>query len=161
MGRITKQTKGTKEESFGFSGISFRQFRSFRCSIPFCPSPVIDAIRPRCSLWRDMSAPDLRDPVGRVRAVGMVEGLSFLILLGIAMPLKYFAGMPLAVRIVGMAHGVLFILFLLVIVQAWGNKALSFRQAVMAGIASLIPFGPFLIDRRLAQSTLETGDSAD
>lgn len=109
-----------------------------------------------------MTAPDLREPVGRVRAAGMVEGISFLLLLGIAMPLKYMAGMPMAVRVVGMIHGVLFLVFLLTIFQAWGNRALTFRQAVMAGIASLIPFGPFLIDRRLAESTgTETGNSPD
>jgi integral membrane protein len=104
---------------------------------------------------------NFRTPVGRVRLVGMAEGLSFLILLGIAMPLKYLAGMPMAVRIVGMAHGVLFILFLLVILQAWGSKALTTKHSALAFLASLIPFGPFLIDRRLAESPAQTGDSAD
>jgi hypothetical protein len=47
-----------------------------------------------------------------------------------------------------------------VIFQAWGNKALSFRQSVLAFIASLLPFGPFLIDRHLAKST-PSGDAAD
>lgn len=109
-----------------------------------------------------MTAPDLRNPVGRVRAVGMVEGLSFLILLFICMPLKYMMDMPLGVRVVGMAHGVLFLLFLLVIFQAWGNKALSTRQAAMAFVASLVPFGPFIIDRRLEESTPEqSADSVD
>jgi len=108
-----------------------------------------------------MSAPDLRDPVGRVRLVGMLEGISFLVLLGIAMPLKYMMDMPMAVRVTGMAHGVLFLLFLLVIFQAWGNKALSTKQSALAFLASLIPFGPFLIDRRLATSATQSGDSAD
>ncbi|WP_193210750.1 DUF3817 domain-containing protein [Luteolibacter marinus] len=104
--------------------------------------------------------PGLRDPVGRVRLVGMVEGLSFLVLLGIAMPLKYLAGMPMAVRVTGMIHGVLFLLFLLVIFQAWGNKALTTRQSAIAFLASLIPFGPFLIDRRLAASATRSEDPA-
>lgn len=103
----------------------------------------------------------LRDPVGRVRLVGMVEGLSFLILLFIAMPLKYLAGMPMAVRVTGMAHGVLFLLFLLVIFQAWGNKALTTKQSALAFLASLVPFGPFLIDRRLAESATRSADPAD
>jgi integral membrane protein len=103
----------------------------------------------------------LRDPVGRVRLVGMLEGISFLVLLGIAMPLKYMAGMPMAVRVTGMIHGVLFLLFLLVIFQAWGNKALTTKQSALAFLASLIPFGPFLIDRRLAESATQSGDSAD
>ena len=49
--------------------------------------------------------------MGRLRAVGMVEAVSFLLLLGVAMPLKYFAGMPLAVKIAGWIHGLLFIAF--------------------------------------------------
>jgi integral membrane protein len=109
-----------------------------------------------------MTVPDLRDPVGRVRAVGMVEGLSFLVLLFICMPLKYLAGMPMGVRVVGMIHGVLFLAFLLVIFQAWGNRSLSGRHSVMAFVASLLPFGPFLIDHRLAESTKgQPVDSAD
>jgi len=108
-----------------------------------------------------MSAPDFRDPVGRVRLVGMLEGISFLVLLGIAMPLKYMADMPMAVRVTGMAHGVLFLLFIWVIFQAWGNKALSTKQSALAFVASLIPFGPFLIDRRLEGSETQSGDSAD
>lgn len=87
--------------------------------------------------------------VGRVRLVGAIEGISFLLLLGLAMPLKYFADLPQAVSIVGMAHGVLFIGFCLVLLQAWLGEHLNFRWAVMAFIATLIPFGPFLIDRKL------------
>ena len=104
---------------------------------------------------------NLRDPVGRVRFVGMLEGLSFLILLFIAMPLKYLADQPMAVRVTGMAHGVLFLLFLFVIFQAWGNKALTTKQSALAFLASLVPFGPFLIDRRLAESATQSGDSVD
>jgi integral membrane protein len=106
-----------------------------------------------------MSFPDLRDPVGRVRAVGMVEGVSYLILLVCAV-VKRLADMPLGVKIFGPIHGGLFLLLLLVIFQAWGNKTLSFRQSVLAFIASLLPFGPFLIDRHLAKST-PSGDAAD
>ena len=109
-----------------------------------------------------MTFPDLRDPVGRVRAGGMVEAVSFLVLLFICMPLKYMADMPMGVRVVGMIHGVLFLLFLLVIFQAWGNRALSGRQSLMAFVASLLPFGPFMIDRKLAESTKRQAvDSAD
>jgi integral membrane protein len=112
-----------------------------------------------------MTIPDLRDSVGRVRAAGMVEGVSFLILL-IFSALKRMEGFQEAgtagVRMVGMLHGVLFLAFLLAIFQAWGNRALSGRQSLMAFIASLIPFGPFIIDRRLAESTKgRVVDSAD
>ncbi|MGQ0439259.1 DUF3817 domain-containing protein, partial [Bacillus sp. B-TM1] len=47
----------------------------------------------------------LSTPIGRLRAIGLVEGISFLLLLFVAMPLKYFAGFATAVKITGMAHG--------------------------------------------------------
>ena len=94
--------------------------------------------------------PSLAHPVGRVRLTGLIEGVSYLLLLGVAMPLKYFADMPMAVSIVGMAHGVLFILLALVTAVAWIGKDLSFSDSLRVMIASLLPFGPFLIDKRLA-----------
>lgn len=96
--------------------------------------------------------PNLKTAVGRVRAVGMCEGVSFLLLMGIAMPLKYLADMPQAVKWTGWAHGVLFILFCMVLLNALLEGKLSFKQSVLAFLASLIPFGPFLIDRKLADS---------
>jgi integral membrane protein len=91
----------------------------------------------------------LSNPIGRLRFTGMLEGASFLFLLGIAMPLKYAAGQPLFVKYGGWAHGILFILFLMTIFQAWADRSISFKQAVLAFIASLLPFGPFVLDRRL------------
>lgn len=105
-------------------------------------------------------APDLRDPVGRLRAIGMIEGVSFLLLLGVAMPLKYAADMPLAVKYTGWAHGVLFILFLLALFQAWGGRAISNKQTVLAFVASLLPFGPFVIDRHLERREFGDGGGA-
>ncbi len=114
-------------------------------------------------------APDLRDAVGRVRAVGMVEAVSLLILLVFSV-LKRLDGVSpqlneigkSGVKIVGMTHGVLVMIFLLVLFQAWGSRALSGKQSVIAFIASLIPFGPFLIDRRLAASErAEAGNAPD
>jgi integral membrane protein len=91
-------------------------------------------------------------PIGRLRLVGFIEGLSYLILLGIAMPLKYFADMPLAVRIVGSAHGGLFVLFFLCVAEV------SFRRSWWSAkfwgaafVASLIPFGTFVFDNWLKQ----------
>ncbi|MES2476185.1 MAG: DUF3817 domain-containing protein [Verrucomicrobiota bacterium] len=90
-----------------------------------------------------------KSSVGRVRAVGMLEGISFLLLMGIAMPLKYLAEMPLAVTYTGWVHGVLFIAYCMVIFLAWTEGKLSFLKALMAFVASLVPFGPFIIDKRL------------
>ena len=103
-----------------------------------------------------MSKPSIHHPVGRVRLVALAEGVSFLLLLGIAMPLKYLADLPLAVRVVGAAHGGLFLLLILALFAAWGSRALPARHAGLVFLASLIPFGPFWIDRRLARD--ESGD---
>jgi integral membrane protein len=92
-----------------------------------------------------------------LRIVGLTEAWSFLALLLIAMPLKYFFDRPHAVSIVGMAHGVMFLLLLLCVAAAWA-KGLSNRLATYAVIAAFIPTGPFWIDGRLkaAQHAAET-----
>jgi integral membrane protein len=59
----------------------------------------------------------LRTPVGRLRALGMIEAVSFLLLVGVAMPLKYFADLPLAVKIAGWLHGMLFLAFCMLLLQ--------------------------------------------
>lgn len=87
--------------------------------------------------------------VERLRLVGKIEGVSYLLLLGVAMPLKYLAHLPMAVKVVGWAHGVLFVAFMIALWRAWRKAPLSFQQALTAFIASLLPFGPFVIDRRL------------
>ncbi|MCB0324183.1 MAG: DUF3817 domain-containing protein [Bdellovibrionales bacterium] len=83
------------------------------------------------------------------RTVGFVEALSLLLLLFVAMPLKYIGGYPQAVSVVGMVHGVLFLAYaslgmLLLDELGWGYR----RLALACCIAS-IPFGPFLFDRVL------------
>ncbi len=79
----------------------------------------------------------------------MVEGTSTLILFGIAMPLKYLAGIPDAVTIVGSIHGALFVA--LVAMFAVGMKRVPVPPLLTAlGIvAAVVPFGPFVVDRRL------------
>ena len=67
------------------------------------------------------------------------------------MPLKYAAGMPLAVTIVGWIHGVLFVAFSFVLLNALLKTPLTFKWAVYAFIAALLPFGPFVIDSKLQQ----------
>ena len=91
----------------------------------------------------------LRDPVGRLRAVGLCEGVSFLVLLGIAMPLKYLAGYPLAVRVVGWIHGLLFIGFCYSLFEAAAARGWPWTKSAKFFVAALLPFGPFVIDRGL------------
>ena len=85
----------------------------------------------------------------------MAEGLSFLLLLGVAMPLKYLAGMPLMVRIVGSIHGGLFVLYVLAAFRAAHADKWSFRQLLIALVASVLPFGPFVIDHKLKEEAAE------
>lgn len=87
--------------------------------------------------------------LGRLRVIGMVEGVSFLVLLGIAMPLKYLAGVPMAVKVVGWAHGALFIAFCVALSQAWVALGWRLPRVLMVFGAALVPFGPFLVDRHL------------
>ena len=94
--------------------------------------------------------PEWKTTVGRMRLVGMLEGVSFLLLMGIAMPLKYFAGMPEAVKYTGWVHGVLFIGYCLANLNALLAGRIPFKDSVIAFVASLIPFGPFFVDGRFA-----------
>lgn len=102
-----------------------------------------------------MMKASLLDPIGRIRLVGRIEAVSFLFLLGVAVPMKYAAGRDEWVSVAGMIHGVLFILLALLVGIAWLVKDLSFRDAAWVMVASVLPFGPFVIDRRLAKRESE------
>lgn len=91
----------------------------------------------------------LSTPLGRLRFVGWWEGVSFLVLLLIAMPLKYAAGWPHAVRFVGMAHGGLFLLYLLAAVQAAIEYHWKAKRVALVVVASLLPAGPFVLDAKI------------
>jgi integral membrane protein len=91
----------------------------------------------------------LKTPIGFLRVVACAEGWSFLLLLGIAMPLKYYAGLPLAVRIVGSIHGALFLLFCVALFRAMRAARWSLPWAGVVFASSLVPFGTFIIDGHL------------
>ncbi|HEX2203692.1 MAG TPA: DUF3817 domain-containing protein [Longimicrobium sp.] len=87
--------------------------------------------------------------VRRLRLLGLLEGTSFVVLLGIAMPLKYLAGRPEMVRVVGMAHGLLFLAFCAAAVQLALVDRWPLRRLAAALAASVLPLGPFVLDPRL------------
>ena len=87
--------------------------------------------------------------LGQLRLVAFLEGSSFLILLFVAMPLKYLAGLPLAVRVVGSIHGALFIAFLITLYRAAHARDWPRRRSLTAFIASILPFGTFVFDASL------------
>lgn len=86
----------------------------------------------------------------RLRVVSYVEGVSTLLLFGGAMPLKYAAGMPMAVSVVGTIHGFLFVLLVVMFILAINRVPMSASLARWGMVAALFPFGPFVFDSRLA-----------
>src|SRR5678816_3988440 len=91
----------------------------------------------------------LKTTLGRLRFIGWWEGVSFLVLLGIAMPLKYLADWPDAVRVVGMAHGILFVLYVLAAIQAAVEHDWPWKRTALVFAASVLPAGPFVVDAKL------------
>ena len=88
-------------------------------------------------------------PVGRFRIVAFWEGISFLLLLFVAMPLKYGLGIDVAVRIVGMAHGVLFLGYCVTL--AFAGRRLGARRSLLAFVIAFVPGGTFWLEARLRQ----------
>lgn len=84
-----------------------------------------------------------------LRVVGVLEGISFLLLLFIAMPVKYMLDNPILVKYVGMGHGVLFVLFLVVLFIVCEKQKWSLKIFILGLLASILPFAPFIFDRKL------------
>jgi integral membrane protein len=91
----------------------------------------------------------MSNPIRYLRAIALAEGVSFLLLLGIAMPLKYVWGQPIAVLIAGSVHGGLFLAFCHALAQTAGAARWPRRRVAGVFAAALVPFAPFAIDRRL------------
>lgn len=82
------------------------------------------------------------------KLISTLEAISFLVLLGIAMPLKYIWDMPQMVQIVGMAHGVLFVLYVLGAIYMFKKLNWTVMQLFIAIMCSVVPFGPFYVERK-------------
>ncbi|MBB3111245.1 integral membrane protein [Paenibacillus phyllosphaerae] len=95
----------------------------------------------------------LKTAVGRFRVIAFVEGLSFLILLFIAMPLKYWADMPGAVTVTGGIHGALFGLYMLAMLHAAFEAKWRWTRLLLAFVLAFIPFGTFYLDAKLRKQT--------
>lgn len=85
----------------------------------------------------------------RLRSIGIWEALSYLLLLFVAMPLKYIWGWPEAVRVVGMAHGILWMAYVGLAVLGQIDYKWSWKITAWLFVASLLPFGPFVADAKL------------
>ena len=90
----------------------------------------------------------LKTPIGRLRIIGFLEGISLLVLVFVAVPLKYFLNRPELVKLMGPIHGLLFCLFVFITLSVgvsykWVFSKLTWKVLV----ACVIPFGTFYVDR--------------
>lgn len=96
-------------------------------------------------------------PLRQFRVVAYLEGVSFLLLLGVAMPLKYLADLPLAVRVMGSVHGALFVVFVVTLVRAAWSRSWPITRPAWMFASSLVPFGMLVLDRALQRELLGAG----
>jgi integral membrane protein len=89
----------------------------------------------------------LEKTIKTFKIISTLEAISFLLLLGIAMPLKYIWNLPQMVQTVGMAHGVLFLLYIAGAVYISQKLNWTIKQLAIAVFCSIVPFGPFYIER--------------
>lgn len=84
--------------------------------------------------------------IKRLRIIAWLEGISFLLLIFVAMPLKYFANEPWLNKQVGMAHGILFVLYVILVIEVKIALSWSLKKTAIALGASIVPFGTFFIN---------------
>ena len=100
-----------------------------------------------------------RTSLNILRKIGFAEGLSWLLLLGVAMPLKYMAGEPMPVKIVGWIHGLLFIAFLIQLYRVQSAYRWPLKKTALGILAAFLPFGTWIFDAQLKkqEQALTTG----
>lgn len=96
-----------------------------------------------------------------LRKTGIAEGISFLLLLGIAMPLKYVLKQPMAVTIVGWAHGILFVAFLFLAWEVKTDRNKSGKWFALAFLAAILPTGTFFFDKKLKEEEAISSTQSD
>ena len=85
----------------------------------------------------------------KFKLINKIEGISFLVLLFIAMPLKYSFGYPVATKVVGMLHGLFVFAFIYQIIEARKEAGFTAKEVALYSVLSLIPFGSFYTDKLL------------
>jgi integral membrane protein len=94
----------------------------------------------------------IKTSLGRLRIIAFTEGISYLILLFVAMPLKYFWDQPTAVKSFGSVHGLLFVLYLLYVFLCKIEYRWTLKKTLILLGISIIPFGNFYVDKHYLQS---------
>ena len=97
---------------------------------------------------------NFKTPLGILRIFAILEGISYLAL-GLTMPLKYLYEMGLPNKIVGMLHGVFFIVYCIMVYYVNTEQKWSFKTNFWAYVASLIPFGTFVADAKIFKPAQE------
>ena len=86
------------------------------------------------------------------KKVAIAEGISYILLIFIAVPLKHFADMPLAVKYTGWVHGLLFVMYVAMVIMCAMEYKWKFGKIMLVFLASLLPFAPFIVEKRLHES---------
>ena len=94
----------------------------------------------------------LRTKFSQFRAISIIEGISYLILVFLAMPLKYLFEEPMSVKIFGMMHGIFFIFFCIALYNAMKQYKWGFLFSLKLFIYSLIPFLFILIEKEIMKT---------
>lgn len=87
--------------------------------------------------------------ISHLRYISLIEGVSYLLLLFIGMPLKYGLGIFFPNKLLGMLHGVLTIVFCIILFFIWKSKKLTHKWCIGVFVASLIPFAAFYAESKL------------
>ncbi len=82
------------------------------------------------------------------RITAILEGISYLALFAVTMPLKYLADLPMPNKYVGYAHGFLFIAYIILAIVFWMEKKWSVKRLIILLVASLLPFATFYVDKK-------------
>ena len=99
--------------------------------------------------------PWLTTALGRFRIVALLEGLSYIALFLITMPLKYLADIPGPNKVVGMAHGILSVLFVFSLISVTFERGWSAQRVAAAVVASFLPFGTFVFEWDLRRNGMD------
>lgn len=91
---------------------------------------------------------NLENQVRAFKWISILEGISFLVLLLIAMPLKYIWQAPEMVQIVGMAHGILFVVYILGALLLYKSLGWTFKTLMIVCVSSVLPLGPFYVEKK-------------
>lgn len=82
------------------------------------------------------------------KIIALLEGVSLLLLFFFAMPMKYILSQPIYVKVIGMAHGLLFVGYIILAIMLTFERSWSYKKSVAICLASIIPFGTFYMEKK-------------